>query len=149
MRVCLLLLSHIDSIDNFVLCTLQLHLPLMSSVCKLKLKQEQETFHQQHHFRHLKLVKSLKTFIYNGLAISFIITSFVTYTVPTMPQDLLVQYISSTALKVTWNHPLCDYGIRTQYNVSYAFLNSCIVYSMPFPTVCSLHMRRLVQRVSC
>ena len=38
--------------------------------------------------------------------------------VPTMPQNLLVEYNSSTSLVVTWEHPLCDYGSRTSYNVS-------------------------------
>ena len=38
--------------------------------------------------------------------------------VPTEPRDLTVMFINSTALDITWEEPLCDYGIRTKYTVS-------------------------------
>ena len=37
--------------------------------------------------------------------------------VPTPPRNLTVTYTSSTALLVTWEPPLCDYGNRTRYTV--------------------------------
>ena len=39
--------------------------------------------------------------------------------VPAMPENLLVKYNGSMSLVVTWDPPLCDYGIRTSYNVSW------------------------------
>ena len=38
--------------------------------------------------------------------------------VPTEPRELTIMYLNSTALEVTWQHPLCDYGIRRGYTVS-------------------------------
>ena len=38
--------------------------------------------------------------------------------VPTEPRRLTVMYLNSTSLEVTWEHPLCDYGIRRGYTVS-------------------------------
>ena len=43
--------------------------------------------------------------------------------VPAMPESLLVEYNGSMSLVVTWNPPLCDYGIRTSYNVSWRISN--------------------------
>ena len=60
---------------------------------------------------HTKLIK----FTYIGL-ISYH-TRFI-YTVPTEPRDLTVQYLNSLSLEITWNHPLCGYGARTNYTVS-------------------------------
>ncbi len=35
----------------------------------------------------------------------------------TEPRNLVVMYTSSTSLRITWEPPLCDYGIRTGYTV--------------------------------
>ena len=42
--------------------------------------------------------------------------------VSTPPRSLIAEYASmettsSTALQLTWDHPLCDYGVRTGYTV--------------------------------
>ena len=42
----------------------------------------------------------------------------VPHLVPTEPRDLTVTYLNSTALEVTWQNPLCDYGVRRGYTVS-------------------------------
>lgn len=44
-----------------------------------------------------------------------------------MPENLLVEYNGSMSLVVTWDPPLCDYGIRTSYNVSWRI--STIVFA--------------------
>ena len=46
--------------------------------------------------------------------------------VPTEPHGLTVTYLNSTALEVTWEPPLCDYGIRQGYIVSLQTLTSKI-----------------------
>ena len=40
------------------------------------------------------------------------------FVVPTEPRGLTVMYLNSTALEVTWEPPLCDYGTRQGYTVS-------------------------------
>jgi len=40
------------------------------------------------------------------------------HAVPTTPRELTVLYLNSTALEITWEHPLCDYGVRRGYTVS-------------------------------
>ena len=42
------------------------------------------------------------------------------------PRELTVMYLNSTALELTWQHPLCDYGIRRGYTVSLQTLTSSI-----------------------
>ena len=51
----------------------------------------------------------------NALECNFILVS-------TPPRNLVAKYVStettsSTALQVTWNHPQCDYSVRTGYTV--------------------------------
>ena len=48
-------------------------------------------------------------------------------TVPSMPENLLVEYNGSMSLVVTWDPPLCGYGIRTSYIVSWKI--STIVFA--------------------
>ena len=38
--------------------------------------------------------------------------------VPTEPRELTISYLNSTALEVTWQNPLCGYGVRRGYTVS-------------------------------
>ena len=45
--------------------------------------------------------------------------AFTLYLVPTEPRGLTVMHLNSTSLEVTWEHPLCDYGIRRGYTVSW------------------------------
>ena len=40
------------------------------------------------------------------------------HAVPTEPRELTVMYLNSTELEITWQNPLCDYGVRRGYNVS-------------------------------
>ena len=43
--------------------------------------------------------------------------TFSWFTAPTEPRNLTVMYINSTALYITWQPPLCHYGIITGYTV--------------------------------
>lgn len=40
------------------------------------------------------------------------------HTEPSEPLSLTVEYITSTSLNVTWQRPLCEYGVITNYTVS-------------------------------
>ena len=39
-------------------------------------------------------------------------------TVPSVPRNLTVVASSSTSLQVTWEHPLCEYGVLVNYIMS-------------------------------
>ena len=55
---------------------------------------------------------------------------FCVYTVPSAPCNLTVVANSSTSLQVTWEHPLCEYGILINYTVSKIILCACIYAHM-------------------
>ena len=54
-----------------------------------------------------------------SIKLLFVRTSLI---VSTPPRNVIAEYASmettsSTALQLTWDHPLCDYGVRTGYTV--------------------------------
>jgi hypothetical protein len=49
---------------------------------------------------------------------TYIFCGLFAHTVPSAPRSLTVVASSSTSLQVTWEQPLCEYGILVNYTVS-------------------------------
>ena len=56
--------------------------------------------------------------IFTALLFIIYIPKFYTHTVPSEPRNLTVVASSSTSLQLTWEHPLCEYGVIVNYTVS-------------------------------
>ena len=91
----------------------------MSSGFKLKLQLVLDHSQLLDNLQHLKMVL-LYLQVHGFLSLSLLYHASLPhlFVVATEPRGLTVIYLNSTALEVTWEPPLCDYGIRRGYIVS-------------------------------